>query len=165
MVRPIARTGLRFAMTCRRRPLLSGCSKLLAIGAGVGFAGLWSVPLARAISYWRWSLGYFKETSSTDAAGDLRYSGELIEAYSISLLAAWGLVWLLARRPSPLLALPLVVLGVVAIRVWRIHPEVPIHLFPVMPAWQPAELSVATLGFALFIVGRRRARADPDPAD
>lgn len=123
----------------------------LGLWMAAGFAGLWSVSITRAVGFYGQARELFRETGSMNASEDLRFAGDLLTSYGLSLLAAWTLAWLVARRPHVALVLPAVVLAAVAVRVWKLHPEAPIHLFPTMSAWQPAEFSVAALGFGLFI--------------
>src|SRR4051812_33199055 len=80
--------------------------KAIAFTATTMFAALWACPLARAISFFRQSQDYFRETSSINASNDIHFSSWLLACYAISLLVAF------AFAPGEVL--------------W-LHPEVPIH--------------------------------------
>src|SRR2546423_648055 len=99
------------------------------------FAALWACPLARAISFFHWAQGYFNDSQSINASNDLRFSTALLASYSLSLLAAFALAWLIARRPGLAFVLPVGLHIFAATEVLWLRPESPIHLFPTIAPW------------------------------
>ena len=126
--------------------------KAIGLAAAFLFAALWAFPLARAISFFRWAQDYFSQTSSLNASNDLRFSTSLLASYSVSLLAAFALAWLLSRRPHFAFVLPVSLLAFAAVEVLRLRPESPIHLFPTIAPWRPAFISITAVAIAAFFI-------------
>lgn len=124
--------------------------KAIGLAAAFLFATLWAFPLARAISFFRWAQDYFSETSSLNASNDLRFSTSLLASYSVSLLAAFAVVWLLSRRRRIAFVLPVGLLVFAAAEVLWLRPESPIHLFPTIAPWRPAFISITAVAIAAF---------------
>jgi hypothetical protein len=123
-------------------------SKAIGFAVATLFAALWAFPLARAISFFRWAQAYFADGQSINASNDLRFSTTLLASYSISLLAALGLAWLISRRPGLAFLLPVGFLIFAAVEVLWIRPESPIHLFPTIRPWRPAFISISAVAIA-----------------
>jgi hypothetical protein len=136
-------------------------SKAIGFSAAVLFAGLWALPLARAVSFVRWAQDYLREDMTLNAANDFHYSTWLLGCYAASLLATFAFAWLLVRRPRFWLLLPGALLAYAACEVLWLRPEVPIHLFPMMVPFRPALISVVAVAIAaLFIYFPRRDHHD-----
>ena len=112
---------------------------------------LWCLPFARAVSFYRESCDYLRETGSSDAGGDVDFSLDLLHSYTYSLGAALAVVWCLSVRPRIAFVLPIVAVLFAAYEVLRIRPEEPIVLFPAMHPYRPAIISIVALLVALAI--------------
>lgn len=122
--------------------------KVIGIAAVFLFAALWAIPLTRAVSFFQSARDYFNETNSLDASNDLRFGTSLLASYSLSVLAAFVLGWLLSRRPHIAFVLPVVLLAFASAEVLWLRPESPIHLFPIIAPWRPAWISIAAVAIA-----------------
>ncbi len=129
-------------------------SKAIGCGAAILFVGLWSLPLARAISLFRESQAYFAETGSISASNDVAFSTALLSSYMVSLICALTLGWLLSRRAHLVLALPVIAIIYAVAEVLRLHPETPIILIPSIAPWRPALISIAAVGAAAVFIKR-----------
>jgi hypothetical protein len=119
--------------------------KVIGIAAVVVFAALWAIPLARAVSFFQSARDYFNETNSLDASNDLRFGASLLASYSLSIVAALVLGWLLSRRLHIAFVLPVVLLAFASVEVLWLRPESAIHLFPIIAPWRPAWISLAAV--------------------
>lgn len=126
--------------------------KAIGLATAILFAALWAFPLARAISFFREAQEASNESSSYNAFIDLHFSTLLLASYSISLLAALFLSWLIFYRPGIAFLLPVGLLMFAVGEVLWIRPEMPIHLFPTIAPWRPAFISTATAAIAALFV-------------
>ena len=127
-------------------------SKAIGFAAAVVFAGLWAIPMVRAVLFFRWAQNYFHETSSINASNDLRLSLRLLGCYLLSLLAAFVFAWFLSRRPRFWLFFPAALLAYAACEVLWLRPETTIHLFPTMTPWRPVYISALAVGIAVVLI-------------
>jgi len=127
-------------------------SKKFGIAVAALFTGLWAYPLYRAVSYLGWARDYYHETASINAGNDLNLAWSLVASYSVAVLAALALAYVIFRHPRFRLLLPMGLADLSVIEVLWLRPEVPIHLFPTMMPWRPALLNVMAVAIAVVVI-------------
>ena len=137
---------MRFTLTSRTGRM--NPKNVIGIVAAILFASLWALPLSRATSFVRAARDYSNETSSLDASDDLHFATSLLLSYSLSVVASFGLAWLVSRRPHLAFVVPAGLGLFAAGEVLWLHPESPVHLFPTIAAWRPALISIAAVVIA-----------------
>jgi hypothetical protein len=124
---------------------------VIGIVAAILFASLWALPLSRATSFVRAARDYSNETSSLDASDDLHFATSLLLSYSLSVVASFGLAWLVSRRPHLAFVVPAGLGLFAAAEVLWLHPESPVHLLPTISAWRPALISITAVAIAAIL--------------
>ena len=119
----------------------------LSIAVAVGFAGLWTSPLLRAVRLHQIAADYLRDTDSADGAWDVAYSNALIFSYAASLLACFAFAWFV-RRPRWALLLPAALLLYAVGDVILLRPERQIVFIPDMYPLRPALISFGGLTIA-----------------
>jgi hypothetical protein len=96
--------------------------------------------------------GHYSSEMSVNAWNDLQLSLWYLTMYTVSALLCCGFAWLVSHHPFPSFAIPGIALAYAAGEVIWMHPEQPIHLFPVLWPWRPALISMSALGFATLLM-------------